>query len=186
MGHCHPHVVKAGQDALAQCMTLESSIFGLSSTLASPDRKDKSYTERILNTLPEHIDQVLVFNSGSVANDFAIQIARQFTGHFDVVVFQNAFHGCLGTASSISPKTFKTPDAKPEWVHVLPVPDLFRGPYTDQDPLASRKYFNDAKAILDNQMKLGRKVYTVVIVEIKISTFVSHYYTSISDCLLDI
>ena len=32
----------------------------------------------------------------SEANDAAIQMARAYTGHYDVVVFEDGFHGSLG------------------------------------------------------------------------------------------
>ena len=88
----------------------------------------------------------------SHANDIAVQIARTHTGAYDVVVFQDSFHGCLTIGNSISSKMYKrrhvfdvsttcydssageeNPEKsvfynKPDWVHVLPIPeeDSFR------------------------------------------------------------
>lgn len=37
---------------------------------------------------------------------------------------------------------------KPPWVHVVPCPDMYRGPYAGH-PDAAEKYFQQAKAAID-------------------------------------
>ena len=43
----------------------------------------------------------------SEANDAAVQMARAYTGHFDVVVFEDGFHGSLGELSKVSELYFE-------------------------------------------------------------------------------
>ena len=62
----------------------------------------------------------------SQANDLALRVARTFTAQSDVLVFENAFHGCLERVSKVSPRVTPGTGDVTEWVHVLPVPDFYR------------------------------------------------------------
>lgn len=45
-----------------------------------------------------------------------------------------AYHGNLGNLIDISPKMFKRmAQGKKEFVHVIPYPDTYRGPYREDD-----------------------------------------------------
>jgi 4-aminobutyrate aminotransferase-like enzyme len=48
---------------------------------------------------------------------------------------------------------------KPDWVHVLPVPDLTRGYYSNDEPsVAIEKYISDAKTIINTHIRRGRRI----------------------------
>ena len=105
--------------------------------------------------MPAGLHHVLLSHSGSSANSLAIQIARAATGNTDIAVFDHTFHGSLSDTAAISPITFgkagplvDRPRASVGAVHVLPVPDLYRGPYTEADPAAVLKYVAAARAQL--------------------------------------
>ncbi|XP_054266707.1 ethanolamine-phosphate phospho-lyase-like isoform X2 [Macrosteles quadrilineatus] len=84
------------------------------------------------------------------ANDLALQMARNYTNRKDLVVVDGSFHGTGNLLADISPRAFKiSPEGKKPWVHVVPVPDMYRGPYTSDDPEAGEKYFQDAKRVLE-------------------------------------
>lgn len=55
----------------------------------------------------------------SEANDLALRLARQYTGHWDVVVLDHAYHGHLSSLIDISPYKFRNLDGQKEWVHVV-------------------------------------------------------------------
>lgn len=124
VGHCNPHVVKAGQRQMALLNTNTRYIYkGLT-----------DYLERLSNTLPELIKVGFLVNSGSEANELAIRLARSYTKKNDVVVVDGAYHGNTGMLIDLSPYKFKGQGGKgkpEEWVHVVPTPDKFRNPSTD-------------------------------------------------------
>jgi 4-aminobutyrate aminotransferase-like enzyme len=58
-----------------------------------------------------------------------LRIARRATNAYDVIVLDHAYHGHLTNLVDISPYKFDHPSGqgKKEWVHVAPVPDVYRG-----------------------------------------------------------
>lgn len=48
--------------------------------------------------------------------------------------------------------------AKADWVHILAMPDLYRGQYQRGDPQAVEKYLADAHQIIENISQSGKKV----------------------------
>ena len=69
---------------------------------------------------------ISIMPNRSQANDLALRIAKTSTGHTDVLVFENAFHGCLEIVSKVSPRIHQNGQGDKEWLHVLPVPDFYR------------------------------------------------------------
>lgn len=96
----------------------------------------------------------------SEANDLALQLAKEFTGNQDIIVFESSFHGCLGTVSAISPKTYNNDLHPKDWVTIIHVPDLFRGQFRSSDPEALDKYFQQTKDIIQSKLNENRKVCT--------------------------
>jgi len=119
VGHCNPHVVKAGQEQMAVLNTNTRYIYpGLT-----------EYIERLSKTLPEGLDFGFLVNSGSEANELAIRLARSYTKKNDIVVVDGAYHGHTGMLIDLSPYKFNGPGGKgytEDWVHIVPVPDIYR------------------------------------------------------------
>jgi ethanolamine-phosphate phospho-lyase len=72
----------------------------------------------------------------SEANDLAIRISRRVgNGGEDIMVYDHAYHGHLGTLVDISPYKFsrKGGEGQKEWVHVVPIPDVYRGKYRNSE-----------------------------------------------------
>uniref|UniRef100_A0A915BFR8 Alanine--glyoxylate aminotransferase 2-like n=1 Tax=Parascaris univalens TaxID=6257 RepID=A0A915BFR8_PARUN len=156
VGHCHPKVVAAisKQLAISTC----NSRF-VSSKLTE-------CAEELLKTLPG-LDTVLFCNSGSEANDLALRLARDFTKHHDAIVLDHAYHGTVTTTMEMSPYKFDhgCTIKQPEWVHVAPCPDVYRGRYRlddnelhDEDALseAAHCYADAVSDIIANLQKNGR------------------------------
>lgn len=132
VGHCHPHVVRAGQEQMA---VLNTNTRYLHPYLVE-------YAERLCATLPEPLSICYFVCSGSEANELALRLARTHTGHKDVIVLDAAYHGNTGTLVEISPYKFAGPGgsgASP-CVHTVPLPDVYRGEYKRDDPQAGKKY----------------------------------------------
>ena len=70
VGHCHPRVVKAGQDQMALLNTNTRYLHDLINR----------YAERLTATLPEPLSVCFFVNSGSEANELALRLARAHTG----------------------------------------------------------------------------------------------------------
>jgi len=124
VGHCHPHVVKAGQEQMAILST--NSRF-LHDNLVL-------YAERIATKFPPELKVVFFVNSGSEANDLALRLATACTGSEEVITLDHAYHGHVISLMGISPYKFnKAGTGCPETTHVAPVPDVYRGVHRDDD-----------------------------------------------------
>ncbi len=132
VGHCHPRVVRAGQEQMA---VLNTNTRHLHPYLVE-------YAERLCATLPEPLSVCYFVCSGSEANELALRLARTHTGRRDVIVLDAAYHGNTGTLVEISPYKFAGPGGSgaPPYVHTVPLPDVYRGEYKHDDPQAGEKY----------------------------------------------
>ncbi|XP_022825355.1 alanine--glyoxylate aminotransferase 2-like [Spodoptera litura] len=121
VGHCHPHVVEAGRNQMSLISTNNRYLHDELVILA----------ERLVKTLPEPLSVCFFVNSGSEANDLALRLARIHTKNKDVITLDHAYHGHLTSMIDVSPYKLNLPGGpeKPEWVHVAPVPDIYRGKY---------------------------------------------------------
>ena len=146
VGHCHPRVVDAAE---RQMRSLSTNTRYLHENLAR-------YAERLTATLPEPLRVCYFVNSGSEANELALRLARAHTRRRDLIVLDAAYHGNTTTLIDISPYKFNGPRGagKPPWVHVVPVPDVYRGAHKKDDPQAGAKYADAVTRSLD-QMRAG-------------------------------
>src|SRR3989449_6975537 len=141
VGHCHPRVVEA---AARQMRAVNTNTRYLHENLAR-------YAERLTATLPEPLRVCYFVNSGSEANELALRLARAHTRQRDLIVLDTAYHGNTTTLVEISPHKFNGPGGagKPPWVHVVPVPDVYRGLYIKDDPEAGPKYADAVSQSVD-------------------------------------
>ncbi|MGI9316955.1 MAG: aminotransferase class III-fold pyridoxal phosphate-dependent enzyme, partial [bacterium] len=132
VGHCHPHVVRAGQ--------LAAGVLNTNTRYLYPEITN--YAQRLLATFPEPLSVVFLVNSGSEANDLALRLAWNHTQRKDVVVLDHAYHGNLTALIDLSPYKHDGPGGlgSPSWVHKLPMPDGLRGQYRYTEPDYAQKY----------------------------------------------
>jgi 4-aminobutyrate aminotransferase-like enzyme len=132
VGHCHPRVVDA---AVKQMRVLNTNTRYLNDLLME-------YAERLLATLPDALDVCYVLNSASEANELALRLSRAYTGSRDMIVLEAAYHGNTTSLIDISPYKHAGPGGggPPDWVHVAPLPDVYRGAYRASDPEAGARY----------------------------------------------
>jgi len=81
VGHCHPAVVTAVQDAAAQGLG-----FG------APTAAELEMAELLCKLLPS-IEMVRLVSSGTEATMTAIRLARGFTGRSRIIKFEGCYHG---------------------------------------------------------------------------------------------
>jgi 4-aminobutyrate aminotransferase-like enzyme len=99
-----------------------------------------------------------LLNSGSEANELALRLARAATGRRDTVVLDAAYHGNTTTLVDISPYKHAGPGGAgaPDWVHVAPLPDVYRGAFRRADPDAGRKYADGVGELIATMERRGR------------------------------
>jgi len=119
VGHTHPNVTNAGQRQMEKLQTCQ----GFRTELKP------RYVQRLVESLPETLSVCYLCNSTNEANDLAVRMAREYTGHEDVLVVEGGQHGTTGTLIDISTKMYNgIPNYKhKDWVHVTSLPDRFRG-----------------------------------------------------------
>jgi len=150
VGHCHPKVIEAATQQMGRLNTntryLHENIVQLA--------------EKLTATLPEPLEVCFFVNSGSEANDLALRLARNYTRNQDVVVIDHAYHGHVSSLIEISPYKFNHAggSGKPDHVHVVPIPDGFRGAFKTDDPECGIKYAQVARSVIESALAEGRQI----------------------------
>ena len=141
VGHCHPRVVKAGQDQMALLNTNTRYLHDLINR----------YARLLIGTLPESLSVCFFVNSGSEANELALRLARAHTRQRDLIVLEHAYHGNTTTLIDISPYKHNGPGGAgpPPWVHTAPIPDVYRGKYKNDDAQAGEKYAGEVETLIE-------------------------------------
>jgi 4-aminobutyrate aminotransferase-like enzyme/Ser/Thr protein kinase RdoA (MazF antagonist) len=125
-GHCHPRVVRA----------IERQAGALNTHTRYLYRAVLDYTDRLTAALPPHLSACILVNSGSEANDVALQLAQFATGRRGALIMEDAYHGITQAVMHLSPEHFARP--LPAHVMGLLTPDGFAGPLRGApDPLAA-------------------------------------------------
>ncbi len=145
VGHGHPRVVRAVAE---QLRVLNTNTRYLHDSLAR-------YAERLASTLPDPLRVCYFVNSGSEANELALRLARAHTGRRALVVLDAAYHGNTTTLIDISPYKFNGPGGQgaPPWVHVVPLPDVYRGEFRGED--AGARYAEQAELAIASALGDG-------------------------------
>lgn len=139
-GHCHPKVtaaIKGQVDTLQHSTTiyLHPGMPALAKKLASK--------------MPTGLDVTYFVNSGSEANDLAIQMARLYTGNNDVIALRNAYHGASPSANTLtSHNTWKYPVNVSSGIHHAVNPDPYRSPFQGTPEEIATKSVADIRDII--------------------------------------
>lgn len=139
VGHSHPAVVRA---VSGQLRVLNTNTRYLNDSLAL-------FARRLTATLPAPLSVCYLVSSGSEANELALRIARAHTKARNLIVLDAAYHGNTTTLIDISPYKFNGPggEGAPAWVHVAPLPDVYRGAYRGPD--AGALHAADVAALIE-------------------------------------
>ncbi len=114
IGHCHPRVVEAIR---AQVGVLATNTRYLHTAILD-------YAERLTDTFPAELSQVMFACTGSEANDLALRIAKAYTGGTGIIVTANAYHGITESVAAFSPSLGPSVDLGPH-VRTVPAPDRY-------------------------------------------------------------
>jgi len=91
VGHAHPHLVKALQEATGRLLN----------NYECPSAQRVMAAEKLVGVLPEHMRKCFFLSTGSETVEAAIRIMKRKTGRFELVGFQGGFHGRTYAAASI-------------------------------------------------------------------------------------
>ena len=140
VGHCHPHVVRAGQRQMAILNTNTRYLY---------DSLNR-YAKRLSQTFPQPLNKVFFVNSGSAASDLALRLAKTHTSRKDLVVVDHAYHGNTSASIELSPYKYdgKGGQGGSVYVHKVMIPDTFRGEYRSDNPAAASLYAQDVSRVL--------------------------------------
>ena len=124
VGHAHPRIREVACEQLG--------ILNTNTRYLHPAQGE--FAETLLARMPAHLTHVFVVNSGSEANELALRLARTHTNAVDMVAIDHGYHGNTTGAYAISAYKFNRPRGGgcPDWVHLVPLPDTYRGPYRDE------------------------------------------------------
>jgi 4-aminobutyrate aminotransferase-like enzyme/Ser/Thr protein kinase RdoA (MazF antagonist) len=148
VGHGHPRVALAGARQMA---VLNTNTRYLHPSIVR-------YAERLAATLPEPLSVCFFVCSGSEANELALRLARAATGGRDVAVVDGAYHGNTQGLVDVSPYKHAGPggEGAPPWVHVVPMPDDYRGLYRRGDPDRGAKFARHVAEAFERVRAAGR------------------------------
>jgi len=121
VGHCHPHLVKAIQDASAKLLNNYECL----------NEPRVQAAEALVSVTPAHLDKCFFLSTGSEAVEGCIRIMKRKTGKFEIVSFHGGFHGRTYAAAAsggmTGPKKGYGP-ALPGAIRV-PYPNCYRCPF---------------------------------------------------------
>eukprot|EP00096_Caligus_rogercresseyi_P015059 TRINITY_DN7516_c0_g1_i1.p1 TRINITY_DN7516_c0_g1~~TRINITY_DN7516_c0_g1_i1.p1 ORF type:complete len:456 (-),score=73.67 TRINITY_DN7516_c0_g1_i1:64-1431(-) len=150
VGHCHPHVVQAGQSQMA---VLNTNSRFLHDNLVL-------YAERLTKTLPQGLEVAFFVNSGSEANDLALRLARAHTLSKEVITLNHAYHGHVISLIEVSPYKFAKGYSPPSSTHIVSVPDTYRGKYRSDkysEEECAHHYAEEVRNVIKDLESQGKK-----------------------------
>ena len=110
VGHSHPKVVQAVAEQMG---TLNVHTRYLHEGI-------HRYLQRLLATLPESLDRMVMMCTGSESNDMALRLVRNWTGRQGIIVTEAAYHGNTTAVTEVSPSSYKK-GQPPEYVYAIPL-----------------------------------------------------------------
>jgi 4-aminobutyrate aminotransferase-like enzyme len=150
VGHCHPKIVEAAND---QNQKLNTNTRYLHDSILT-------YAQNLSETLPEELGVCYFTNSGSESNDLALRIARLYNDSYESIVLSGAYHGHTSSLIDISPYKFSGPGGigKPNFVQVVPMPDIFRGEHRLTNAKPGEYYLGLLKDAISNIKQKGKRL----------------------------
>ncbi len=148
VGHEHPEVVRSGQKQMA---VLNTNTRYLHENITE-------FAKELLSTFAKELCVVHFVNSGSEANELALRMARAYTNEKDIIAVEVGYHGNTSGCVDVSSYKFDGKGGKgaPEFTHIVPLPDSYRGLYTGEN--TGTQYASHISQQLDNIKSKGRNI----------------------------
>lgn len=148
VGHCHPHVAAAVKDQAGKLQ--HTTTIYLHPTIAE-------FAKKLAGKMPTNasgdpLEKTYFTNSGSEANEVAVLMSREFTGHSDVVGVRNGYHGGTSiTMGLTSHGTWKFPKNQASGINHTHAGYCYRCPYGLEYPSCELKCAHDLKNVIQYQ-----------------------------------
>lgn len=110
LGHCHPKVIDA---VCNQMRSVNIHTRYLHETM-------HNYSEKLLKTMPESINRLVMTCTGTESNDLAMRLARNYTKNKGFIVSEAAYHGNSTAVTEASPSAYKKQQL-PDYIITIPV-----------------------------------------------------------------
>lgn len=110
LGHCHPKVIEAVHNQM-QKVNIHTRY--LHETM-------HIYAEKLLKTMPESINRLVMTCTGTESNDLAMRLAKNYTKKRGFIVSEAAYHGNSTAVTEVSPSAYKV-QKLPDHVIAIPV-----------------------------------------------------------------
>lgn len=110
LGHCHPKVIDA---VCNQMRNANIHTRYLHETM-------HNYSEKLLKTMPESINRLVMTCTGTESNDLAMRLARNYTKNKGFIVSEAAYHGNSTAVTEASPSAYKKQQL-PDYIITIPV-----------------------------------------------------------------
>ncbi len=121
LGHSHPEIVAVIRDMAGRLDHLHSGF------LSDPVVE---FADALSAMLPAPLDRVLPLSTGGESNEAAIRIAKTYTGGFEIVAFDRAWHGVTGGAAAATYSGGRRGHGPTmPGVLTLPTPHAYRSPF---------------------------------------------------------
>ena len=148
VGHENYAIVKAGQEQMALINTNSRYLHESINELA----------KELIETLPKELNVLHFVNSGSEANELAIRMSKAVTGEKDIIASEVGYHGNTNMCIDISSYKFdgKGGNGAPEYTHIFPLPDSFRGKYRGEN--TASEYAEEVQKCIENIQQKERNV----------------------------
>jgi 4-aminobutyrate aminotransferase-like enzyme/Ser/Thr protein kinase RdoA (MazF antagonist) len=153
VGHENYNVVKAGQEQMALINTNSRYLH----------ENINALTKELLETLPPELSVIHFVNSGSEANELAIRMVKAATDERDVIASEAGYHGNSNMCIDISSYKFDVKGGlgAPEYTHIFPLPDAFKGKYRGEN--TGEFYAEEIKICIEKIRNKGRRIGAFII-----------------------
>ncbi len=91
LGHNHPAILKAMQEAASKVLHLDSTMLSPSVALLA---------DALGDLLPKTLTKMQFLNTGAESNEAAIKMAKLYTGKFEIVSLGGSWHGATAGAAT--------------------------------------------------------------------------------------
>ncbi len=149
-GHAHPAVLAAASDQLRRV--------NANTRYLHPAQVE--FAEALLARFPASFSKCYFVNSGTEANELALRLARSHTGGYDTIALDHGYHGNSTGMVDLSAYKFNAPGGpgKADWVHLVDLPDDYRGTFRRDDPECGRKYADQVDGALEAVARRGGRL----------------------------
>jgi ethanolamine-phosphate phospho-lyase len=153
IGYCHSKVNEAA--------TKQMSLLNTNSRFLND--KMALLGQQLAKVFPDDLSCCFFANSGSEANDLALQIANFITGNEDVIAIKGSYHGHLKPLRDINSHShYNIKDqVRPDHVHLVSLPDMHRGNYRDP-ATAGSLYAEEVKGVIEDCNKRGKHISSFI------------------------